>query len=267
VIRLVISNQRGGVAKTTTTQTMARYLADQGLRVLIIDTDSQGSIGAVLGLKPAHYLYHFIINNYRFRDCVVSAHPNIDVLCSNRETVETEGILMGRTGREMTFQLVFPQVDHAYDIVLIDVAPSINLLQTCAMMYAQQLLIPVAMDPLSLQGAVAAIETARTLNHLFHTSIRPIGILPVMVDRRLQITDVIFDSLALLAAQFQVPILHGIRTDATVTKAIRSRQFLADFDPKCKALEDYRTAGGQLLEHLKGQLDGRPPALQPQTET
>ena len=75
MIRLVLSNQRGGVAKTTTTHTLARYFAGQGLRVLLIDTDPQGSLGAVLGLKPRHYLHHFVVHNYPFTECIIEALP------------------------------------------------------------------------------------------------------------------------------------------------------------------------------------------------
>ena len=103
---------------------------------------------------------------------------------------------------------------------MIDVAPSITLLQSCAMMYTQQV-VPLTMDPLSLQGAFAAIQSSRSLNTLFKASVRP-------------------------AAANDGP-----------QKATRSKKFLLDFDPKCKAVEDYRIASDQLLEHLKGQLDGK----------
>ena len=78
-----------------------------------------------------------------------------------------------------------------YDAVLIDVAPSISLLQTCAMLYAQHISIPASMDPLSLQGVVASIQTAKVLQDLFHLPISPVAILPVKVDRRLGITSTI----------------------------------------------------------------------------
>lgn len=145
--------------------------------------------------RPAKNLHSFLIRKHTFADCVVQAHERIDVLCSDRETVQTETILMGETACELTFANVFPAVDHRYDLVLIDVAPSISLLQTCAMLYAQKILIPVSMDPLSLQGAAASIETARTLNGIFKTNIETVGILPVMVDRRLQMTQVVLASL------------------------------------------------------------------------
>src|SRR5690348_8143911 len=118
MLRLVVSNQRGGVAKTTTTVTFARYLADLGKRVLIIDTDPQGSISPVLGLKAdGRSLHNFIIRKQAFRDCLVSAGDRIDVLPSNRETVQTEAILMGETARELTFQSIFPAIDGGYDAV------------------------------------------------------------------------------------------------------------------------------------------------------
>src|SRR5664280_2550032 len=216
--RLVILNQRGGVAKTTTVHTLARFLADRGRRVLIIDTDPQGSMGTVLGLKPTKYLHDFVVHNHLFKDCAVPACPGVDVLCSNRETVKTEGHLMGQVAREFVFTNLFSQVETDYDAVLIDVAPSINLLQTCAMVYGKSLLIPVSMDPLSLQGAAASIETARMLSSLIRIEIQPVALLPVMVDRRLQITEVVMESLKDLSARTRIPMLHGIRTDATVTK-------------------------------------------------
>lgn len=250
MIRLVILNQRGGVAKTTTVHTLARFLADRGKRVLIIDTDPQGSMGTVLGLKPAKYLHDFVIYNHLFKDCVVRACPGVDVLCSNRETVKTEGHLMGQVAREFVFTNLFSQVETDYEAVLIDVAPSINLLQTCAMTYAKALLIPVSMDPLSLQGAAASIETARTLSSLIRTSIQPIAILPVMVDRRLQMTELVSASLEELSERTRIPLLPSIRTDTTVTKCSRAKKFLIDFDPRAKALEDYHHALGTLLNML-----------------
>jgi chromosome partitioning protein len=248
--RLVILNQRGGVAKTTTVHTLARYLADRGRRVLIIDTDPQGSVGTLLGLKPAKYLHDFVIYNHLFKECVVHACPGVDVLCSNRETVKTEGHLMGQVAREFVFTNLFSQVETDYDAVLIDVAPSINLLQTCAMTYARQILIPVSMDPLSLQGAAASIETARTLSSLIRMKIAAVAILPVMVDRRLQITEVVTASLQELSLRTGIPLLPPIRTDTTVTKCSRAKQFLVDFDARAKAVEDYNQALAALLSLL-----------------
>jgi chromosome partitioning protein len=254
LIKLVVANQKGGVAKTVTTLAVARECAERGMKVLLIDIDAQGSIGAALGLKPSHYLYSFIISNFRFKDCMVKAHANIDVICSNRETNDLEGILMPRTGRELVLSAALTPIEHDYDVILIDCPPSISLLQSCALMYTQQILIPLTMDPLSLQGAFAAIQTAATLNQLFKTDIKPVALLPAQVDRRMQMTELIMDSLETLATQQKMLLLPSVRTDSTVTKATRSKRFLLDFDPKCKAVEDYRLVTSRLVEHLKEQL-------------
>ena len=124
-------------------------------------------------------------------------------------------------------------------------------------MYAQQALIPLTMDPLSLQGAYAVLQTAWSLNSLFKASIKAVAILPVMVDKRLAMTDLIYQSIDTISKEQSLPILHSIRVDSTVQKASRSKQFLQDFDPKCKAVEDYRIATDELLEYLTGQLDGK----------
>ena len=100
MIRLVIANQKGGVAKTTTTLALAREFAERGLKILLIDIDSQGSIGASLGLKPQNYLYSLLISNFRFKDCIVSAHPNISCDVSARRRRAPGGHALGARRRD-----------------------------------------------------------------------------------------------------------------------------------------------------------------------
>jgi chromosome partitioning protein len=252
MIRLVVSNQRGGVAKTTSAVTLARCFADRGLRTLIIDTDSQGSVATILGLRPEFTLHDFLIRQVLFSECIVPAHENLDVLCSDRKTQAAEDIISGQMLRELHFEQAFGDsgVDKAYDAVVIDVAPSLTLFQTCAMLYTKNVLIPVAMETLSVQGASASISSANELNRLFKrpTGITSIGILPVMVNNRLQMTQTVLTALQDMSQELRVPLLPHIRTDTTVAKAARSRMFLQDYDPRSKALEDYETAVEALLK-------------------
>src|SRR5262249_18354728 len=155
MIRLVVCNQRGGVSKTTTTHTIARHLPDSALKALMIDTDPQGSLGTVLSAKPKKYLYEFVVHNHAFEECVWHASENIDVLCSNRETTKAEVALLGMTAGELAFVRIFGMIEDAYDAVLIDVSPSINLVETGSSKYTKSPVIPVAMAILRLPSAPA----------------------------------------------------------------------------------------------------------------
>jgi chromosome partitioning protein len=258
MIRLTISNQRGGVAKTTTALTLARCWAEDGLKVLLIDTDPQGSVSALVNAKPAASLFDFLVNGFAFKECLTQIHPNIDLLASNRDTNRAEDIISTQMAREHVFVHSFGSNETGYDAVLVDVAPSIGLFQACAMMYTRFVVVPVGMEMLSIQGALASINAADSLNHFFHKDkavVRTIGTLPVMVDRRMQMTTTIMEALEGIAERHQVPILPLIRTDSSIVKAGRSKQFVHDYDPRSRALEDYKTLATDLRRRL-GEMDG-----------
>jgi chromosome partitioning protein len=248
-LRITISNQRGGVAKTTTAVVLARCFADRGQRVLLIDTDPQGSISVIISAKPNAHLSDMLMHDAKLSDCITKVHNNIDLLASNRDTNKAEDLISTQMAREYTFQHVFPKLDSEYDIVLIDVAPSIGLFQTCAMMYTRNVLVPVAMETLSVQGATASLNAAESLNQLFDLTppVRTVGFVPVSVNARRQMTDTVLAALNMLSQRFQVPVLPQIRTDTDVQKAARDRQFLQDYNPKSKALEDYNALAEALL--------------------
>jgi chromosome partitioning protein len=248
---LVVSNQRGGVGKTTTAINYAGYLAELGKRVLLIDCDSQGSCGAYLGLKPEKYLADLIVNKTPLTNCVTRFADRFDVLCSNRETAQAESALLGQVAREMALKFLLRQADDLYDTAIIDVAPSITLLQNCALLFARNLVIPLDMDMLSVQGAHAALQSAAILNDLYGIDIQVLGFLPTQVNHRHQVTDVVTSALASLSKNTRVPVLPEIRTDQTVHKAARARQLLADFAPTSRAAEDYAQAFVVLTQALE----------------
>ncbi|GGH03701.1 hypothetical protein GCM10011586_19590 [Silvibacterium dinghuense] len=152
--------------------------------------------------------------------------------------------------REFIFKHMLAEHEQQYDAVLIDVAPSISLFQTCAMVYTQRVLVPVDMDILSVQGATASIQAGEMLNGMLSggLNVQVAGLLPVKLDRRLAITETVLNTLTSISKKRGVPVYGGIRTDQAIVKAARNRQFLADFDPKSKALEDYEVLANELLQ-------------------
>jgi chromosome partitioning protein len=247
VIKLTVLNQRGGVGKTTTALTIARWLADQQQRTLLVDADPQGSINTILRLKPRNHLFDFLIQQYALEDCVESPFANLHILCGNRATADAEKQLMGEIGRERVFENMFGRYDGQFDAIIIDVGPSVSLMQTCAMVYAEKVLIPVNTDLVSVSGAAACLQFCQTLSKAVRTKVDPVGLLPTMIDRRIGLTKIIRGLLEELAETYHVPILHEIRTDTAVGKATRGKQFLVDLDPNGKAMEDYIVACTELF--------------------
>lgn len=247
MIRMTIGNQRGGVGKTTTAITLARLWADKGLRTLLVDADSQGSIGSILRVKPELYLNDFLWNKRRLIDCVTRPADGLDVLCSNRDTLEAEQRAIATIGRERIFEIMFQPFEEQYDAVIIDVGPSLSLMQICAMVYTTDFLIPISMDALSVTGATAFFNTAQQLEVQIRKVCRCVGLLPTIVDHRYQNTEMVTKMIQLVSDNYKAPVLPAIRTDAVVAKAIRQRQFIGDVDPKAKSLEDYKSVSEHLL--------------------
>jgi chromosome partitioning protein len=247
MIRITIGNQRGGVGKTTTAITLARMWAERGLRTLLVDADPQGSIGSILRVKPELYLNDFLWNKRRLADCVVQPYPSLDVLCSNRDTLEAEQRAIGTIGRERLFESIFQPIEEHYDAVLIDLGPSLSLMQICSMVYTTDFLIPISMDALSITGATAFFNTSEQLEAQIRKRCRCIGLLPTIVDNRYQNTEMVMRMVQLISDNYKVGVLPGIRTDAVVARSIRLRRFIAEVDPKARCLEDYRAVSDQVL--------------------
>ncbi|MBL9112192.1 MAG: AAA family ATPase, partial [Myxococcales bacterium] len=98
--RLAIFNHKGGTGKTTTTVSIAAGLAEKGLKVLLVDTDSQGNVAVSFGVKPEKTLYHVLVMGLRAEDAAVTVRPNLDLIASNETLAAAELYLAGRQNRD-----------------------------------------------------------------------------------------------------------------------------------------------------------------------
>jgi chromosome partitioning protein len=162
--------------------------------------------------------------------------------------VETQ--LSATVAKEMAFYSLFAGIEEEYDVVLFDVAPSISHVQSACMAYAQNVLIPVAMDTLSVEGAKSSLSSIAVLNQFFSVNTRCIGFLPTQVDNRLRMTGIVLNTLKVMAQQADTRVLHEIHQDQAVNHAMRHKRFLHDYDTRSKALADYRAACAEILESL-----------------
>ena len=156
--QLSVINYKGGTGKTCTVVNLAHCLTLQGYKVLIVDTDPQGSTGYHLGVNSENTLYDIIVNNKGLSECIVSARKDLDIIISNERLFPAEHYLHLQKERELILSNRLSQVSDQYDFIIIDCAPSINLLNQNALLFSNEILIPVSMEYMSLVGIKQLIK-------------------------------------------------------------------------------------------------------------
>ncbi len=246
-IRIAILNQKGGTGKTTTAVNLAAGLADQGHRVLLIDVDAQGHVGVSLGVRGERSLYHIVVEGADPAECVVPINEYLDVITSN-ETLASAEIFLARMdeGRDRILRGRMASVTN-YDYVLLDCGPSLSLLNMNALTFADELLVPVSCDFLSLVGVRQILKTVRHVNELLLHPIRILGVLPTFYDQRNRISD---ESVKSMQSHFRDRVLPPIRVNTRLKEAPSHRQTIFEYAPYSRGAADYKRLVRWVAEHF-----------------
>jgi len=238
MFKLTLANQKGGVGKTTSVINLSAAFAKLGKRVLIIDTDPQGSIATLLNIKPKDTLYNFLIEGVKFEETVVNVRENIDCIFSDKKTEIAEMHLVPLMGREKTLAERMEGIDD-YDVCFVDCAPSLSLLQTNAVIYTRYMILPISMDSLAIAGASHVQETFVLLKKYFEVVPIILGILPTFVDARLTITDQVLATIEEIWGNTNSIIFPSVRVDTNLAKSNRYHKTIYEYAPQSRAAEDY----------------------------
>jgi chromosome partitioning protein len=234
--RLAIFNHKGGTGKTTTSVSLASGLASRGLRVLLVDTDSQGNVGVSFGVKAEKTLYHVLVMGVRPEAAAVRVRPNLDVVASNETLAAAELYLAGRQNRDRILSDRLAPAFAAYDVVLLDCSPSLSLMNQNALVAAEGIVVPVACDFLSLVGVRQVVKTVKNVNALLHHPVQIHGVLPTFYDARARICR---DALDALKDHFGDRVLPPIRSATRLKEAPAQGKTIFEMAPESNAAEDY----------------------------
>jgi chromosome partitioning protein len=182
---IAFANQKGGVAKTTTTLNLAVAFAESGLRVLCIDLDPQGNLTMSQGIDPdkvEHSLYDVLVNDMPISEIIVKRE--IDIAVASIDLAGAEIAMSTKIGRERTLEKALREVSADYDYVCIDTPPSLGLLTINALTAANKVIVPVQCEYLSMRGLVQLQNTLRMIQENLNPEVRIEGILPTMLDTR-----------------------------------------------------------------------------------
>ncbi len=234
--RLAIFNHKGGTGKTTTTVSIAAGLAERGLKVLLVDTDSQGNVGVSLNVKTERSLYHVLVMGLKAQDAAVQVRPNLDLICANETLAAAELYLAGRQNRDRVLRDRLMAASDAYDVVLVDCSPSLSLMNQNALVFADGILVPVACDFLSLVGVRQVIKTVKNVNALLHHPVQIWGVLPTFYDARARICR---DAVDTLKQHFGERCLAPIRATMKIKEAPAQGRTIFEYAASSNAATDY----------------------------
>jgi chromosome partitioning protein len=243
---LAFANQKGGVAKTTSTVNLGVALAELGKRVLAVDMDPQGNLTMSQGIDPENLeksMYDVLVHRMPIEEVIVS--NEIDVATSTIDLAGAEMALSAQIGRERALEKALKPIARSYDYVLIDTPPSLGLLTINALAAADGVIVPVQCEYLSLRGLLQLERTLEMIRENINPKVKIKGILPTLFDSRT------------LHGREAVEILKenfgSLVFDTVVRKTIKFAEApvqgssVLKYDPRGKGAEAYRSLAREVL--------------------
>jgi chromosome partitioning protein len=182
---IAFANQKGGVAKTTTTLNLAVAFRESGHRVLCIDLDPQGNLTMSQGIDPDKVeksMYDVLVHDLPISEVI--AEREIDIAVASIDLAGAEIAMSTKIGRERSLEKALKEVSADYDFICIDTPPSLGLLTVNALTAATKVIVPVQCEYLSMRGLVQLQNTLKMIQENLNPDVRIEGILPTMLDSR-----------------------------------------------------------------------------------
>ncbi len=237
--RIAVVNMKGGVGKTTTAIHLAAGLAAGSLRVLLVETDPQGTIGNTLRLKPARTLTDLMLGGDSAAAVLSGVRPNLDVICATPAAFALETQLAGAMQRETLMSRALRPLSQ-YDVVVFDTSPAMGLLTYNALLCATELVVPIGMEPMALIGARQTLDGIEQLRSLWPDHpIRLRAVVPTGVNASTHATRATLEALDADPRMRHHVFKPGIRQCMDLTYATAQGQTIWEYAPRSRAAEDY----------------------------
>src|SRR5947208_2401743 len=243
---IALANQKGGVAKTTTTLNLGVAFVERGLHVLCIDLDPQGNLTMSQGMNPdaiERSMFDVLVHRLPIEEVI--APREVDVAVSSIDLAGAELSLSSQIGRERALQKAIEPIRSRYDYILIDTPPSLGLLTINAFVAATGVIVPVQTEYLSLRGLVQLENTLSMIRENLNPNVEIQGILPTMFDRRLLHSR---EAVDILQENFGDLVLNTrIRKTVRYAEAPVKGMSVLKYDPNGEAAEMYRDLAKEVL--------------------
>ena len=242
--KLAVVNMKGGVGKTTTAVHLAAGLARGGRRVLLVDADPQGNVGHVFGLSPGGggqgTIRELMLDEAGADACVVrGVRPNLDVIPATPAAFALDARLAAEMQRETILARRLRGLS-GYDAVIVDSSPSMTLLTYNALLFADEIVMPVSMDALAITGARQTLDGIAAIRALWPDRALALrAVVPTAVSTQTHASRAALAALEADADMGPALFAAGIRQCIDLTYAAAARQTIWEYAPRSRAAEDY----------------------------
>jgi chromosome partitioning protein len=247
---IAFANQKGGVAKTTSSLNLSVAFAEKGKKVLAIDLDPQGNLTMSQGLNPdtiERSMYDVLVHKLPIEQIIHKGE--IDLAVASIDLAGAELALSSMIGRERALEKALQTVREGYDFVVIDTPPSLGLLTINALVAADGVIVPVQCEYLSLRGLVQLENTLTMIRENLNPHVQIEGILPTMYDSRTLHSR---EALEILQENFGKLVFETrIRKTIRYAEAPVKGTSVLKYDPTGRAAEAYRELAKEVLNGAK----------------